>query len=226
MNAANWHRKSIRRAKTGSATWSTGRCARNLNLTLQTNGLCTTQNLSKKMTHINSYVTGTHTDHIISTSRPDLIIINKKKRPCKIVDFAVPADYWINLKENEKQDKYLDLARELKKLWNMRVYLYLYRFSPWSGWTGFPPSKLLLIEEDTLGFIERRVPKSYPEKRPVCCRFSTDALTDRPDAAGCWNKHLLDFHYSPFSRVSALIPRGARPIHLGWPYQESKFPTA
>ena len=26
-----------------------------------------------------------------------------------------------NLKESEKKDKYLDLARELKKLWNMKV---------------------------------------------------------------------------------------------------------
>ena len=39
----------------------------------------------------------------------------------KIVDFAVPADHRINLKEGEKKDKYLDLARELKKLWNMKV---------------------------------------------------------------------------------------------------------
>ena len=45
----------------------------------------------------------------------------KKKRICKIVDFAVPADHRINLKESEKKDKYLDLARELKKLWNMKV---------------------------------------------------------------------------------------------------------
>ena len=45
----------------------------------------------------------------------------KKKRTCKIVDFAVPADYRIKLKECEKKDKYLDLARELKKLWNMKV---------------------------------------------------------------------------------------------------------
>ena len=62
-----------------------------------------------------------HTDHIISTRRPDLIIINKKKRTCKIVDFAVPADHRLKLKECEKKDKYLDLARELKKLWNMQV---------------------------------------------------------------------------------------------------------
>ena len=48
----------------------------------------------------------------------DLIIINKRTRICKIVDFAVPADH---LKESEKKDKYFDLARELKKLWNMKV---------------------------------------------------------------------------------------------------------
>ena len=27
----------------------------------------------------------------------------------------------MNLKESEKKDKYLDLVRELKKLWNMKV---------------------------------------------------------------------------------------------------------
>ena len=45
----------------------------------------------------------------------------KKKRICKIVVFAVPADHRINLKECEKKDKYLDLAREFKKLWNIKV---------------------------------------------------------------------------------------------------------
>ena len=39
-----------------------------------------------------------HTDPLISTRRPDLIIINKKKRISKIVDFAVPDDHWIKLK--------------------------------------------------------------------------------------------------------------------------------
>ena len=61
------------------------------------------------------------TDHLISARRPDLIIINKKKTICKIVDFAVLADHRIKLKECEKRDKYLNLARELKKLWNMKV---------------------------------------------------------------------------------------------------------
>ena len=68
------------------------------------------------------------TDHLIPARRPDLIIINKKKKKeekkkenLQIVDFAVPADHRINLKESEKKDKYLDLAWELKKLWNMKV---------------------------------------------------------------------------------------------------------
>ena len=61
------------------------------------------------------------TDHLIPARRPDLIIINNKKKNCRIVDFAVLADHTINLKEIKKKDKYLDLARELKKQWNMKV---------------------------------------------------------------------------------------------------------
>ena len=61
------------------------------------------------------------TDHLFPARRPDLIIIkkkkNKKKRKkiSKFVDFAVPADHGIKLKECEKRDKYLDFTRELKK---------------------------------------------------------------------------------------------------------------
>ena len=49
------------------------------------------------------------TDHLISAQKPE------KKKIYKIVDFAVPADQRIKLKECEKRDKYLDLSRELKK---------------------------------------------------------------------------------------------------------------
>ena len=31
------------------------------------------------------------------------------------------ADPRVNLKESEKRDKYLDLAREVKKIWDMKV---------------------------------------------------------------------------------------------------------
>ena len=41
------------------------------------------------------------------------------------MDFAVPADHKIKLNESEKKDKYQDLARELKKLSNMKVTVIL-----------------------------------------------------------------------------------------------------
>ena len=37
------------------------------------------------------------------------------------MDFAIPADHRVKLKESEKKDKFIDLSRELKKLWNMKV---------------------------------------------------------------------------------------------------------
>ena len=46
----------------------------------------------------------------------------QKKRICEIVDFTVPADHRIKLKECEKKDR--DLARELKKLWAWKWWLY------------------------------------------------------------------------------------------------------
>ena len=52
------------------------------------------------------------TDHLISTRRPDLIIINKKERTCRIVNFAVPAEHRLKLRESEKRGMYLDLPRE------------------------------------------------------------------------------------------------------------------
>ena len=45
------------------------------------------------------------TDPLIPARRPDLIIINKKTGICKIVDFAVPVDHRINLKESEKKKR-------------------------------------------------------------------------------------------------------------------------
>ena len=55
------------------------------------------------------------TDYLISARRPDLIIINKKRRTCRIVDFTITANHRVKLKEREKSDKYHDFARELKK---------------------------------------------------------------------------------------------------------------
>ena len=47
------------------------------------------------------------------TTRPS--DYQQRKGICRIVDFAVSADNRVKLKESEKRNKYLDLARELKK---------------------------------------------------------------------------------------------------------------
>ena len=62
------------------------------------------------------------TDYLILDSRADITIINNnKKENLQNCRFAVPADHRIKLKEFQRKDKYLELARELKKLWNMKV---------------------------------------------------------------------------------------------------------
>ena len=59
------------------------------------------------------------TDHVIPARRPDLVMDNKKENQLKSGLF--PINHRVKIKENEKIDKCLDLARGLKKLWNMKV---------------------------------------------------------------------------------------------------------
>ena len=61
------------------------------------------------------------TGHLISARRPDLIIINKKKKLAKLWTLLSRLTTEYKLKNCEKKDKYLDLARKMKKLWNMKV---------------------------------------------------------------------------------------------------------
>ena len=60
------------------------------------------------------------TDHVIEAWRPDLVVVEKKERSWKIIDFAVPGDR-IEEKEKDKIEKYQDLGRELQKIWNVKV---------------------------------------------------------------------------------------------------------
>ena len=60
------------------------------------------------------------TDHVIEARRPDLVVVDKKERSCKIIDFAVPGDSRIE-KEKNKIEKYQDLGRKLQKIWNVKV---------------------------------------------------------------------------------------------------------
>ena len=61
------------------------------------------------------------TDHVIEARRPDLVVVDKKEKSCKIIDFAVPGDSRIEEKEKDKIEKYQDLERELQKTWNIKL---------------------------------------------------------------------------------------------------------
>ena len=61
------------------------------------------------------------TDHVIEAQRPDLVVVDKKDRSCKIIDFVVPGDSRIEEKEKDKIEKYQDLGKELQKIWNVIV---------------------------------------------------------------------------------------------------------
>ena len=61
------------------------------------------------------------TDHVIEARRLDLVVVDKKERSCKIIDFAVTGDSRIEEKRKDKIEKYQDLARELEKIWNIIV---------------------------------------------------------------------------------------------------------
>ena len=63
------------------------------------------------------YTSGSH--NLSQKTRPN----NKQQKKKNFQNYvlAVPANHRIKLKESEKKDKYFDLARELKKPWNMKV---------------------------------------------------------------------------------------------------------
>ena len=57
------------------------------------------------------------TDKEIECSRPDIMVLEKKKRRCLIIDVACPFDTRLLKKEQEKIEKYQDLKREIKRIW-------------------------------------------------------------------------------------------------------------
>ena len=48
----------------------------------------------------------TQTDHLIEARRPYLVVVDKKERSCKIIDFAVPGLSRIEEKEKDKIEKH------------------------------------------------------------------------------------------------------------------------
>ena len=61
------------------------------------------------------------TDKVIEHRRPCIVCSNKVNRECQIIDFAIPCDQNIAIKEQEKIEKYQNLRIELQKVWNVKV---------------------------------------------------------------------------------------------------------
>ena len=53
------------------------------------------------------------TDHVIEARRRDLVVVDKKERSCKIIDFAVRGNSRIEEKQKDKIEKYQELGMDL-----------------------------------------------------------------------------------------------------------------
>ena len=59
------------------------------------------------------------TDRTVVANRPDIVVIDRLERRTMIVDLTIPHDENLVKAEKEKQIKYLDLAHEVRGMWNM-----------------------------------------------------------------------------------------------------------
>ena len=59
-------------------------------------------------------------DKVIKEHRPDIIILDKRKREAMLVDIAIPGDARVTNKELEKKMKYRDLSIEVRRLWELK----------------------------------------------------------------------------------------------------------
>ena len=53
------------------------------------------------------------------------MIINKRDKSCQIIDVAFPEDGWVSENEDKKVEKYQDLAREVRTMWDVRTEVIL-----------------------------------------------------------------------------------------------------
>ena len=61
------------------------------------------------------------TDKEIEHRRPDIVVTDKEKRECEIIDIVVPGNQNIKVKEPEKITKYQDLRLQVQKLWDVKA---------------------------------------------------------------------------------------------------------
>ena len=60
------------------------------------------------------------TDKVLDHNKPDLTVVDKKKKECMLIDVACPFDTRIVKKEEEKEEKYNKLKYEIARIWCMK----------------------------------------------------------------------------------------------------------
>ena len=58
-------------------------------------------------------------DREIKTRKPDIVVVNKNKRSCAIIDVAIPGDIRVSEIEKERIERYKELKREVKRMRNI-----------------------------------------------------------------------------------------------------------
>ena len=57
-----------------------------------------------------------------------IVLVKKETKECVIIDITVPGNVIVKMKAGEKIDKYRNLWRKVRRLWNSTLN------SAWSGW--------------------------------------------------------------------------------------------
>ena len=120
VRAQFWLKVNIENATRLGPTY-TGCCVRSVTYNAVTSCTHQPQSVQENDEYKILWYFNIQTDKVTQHRRPDTVCINKQKRDCQIIDFAIPGDQNIAIKEQEKADKYQELRIELQKVWNVKV---------------------------------------------------------------------------------------------------------
>ena len=59
-------------------------------------------------------------DREIKAKKLDVVVVSKNERSCAIIDMAIPGDITVGEQDKEKIERYQEIKREIKRMWNNR----------------------------------------------------------------------------------------------------------
>ena len=121
------------------------------------NGIYTNQNPYEWMRHTILWGFDKQTNDLIGIWWPNLVVINKNIRTCRLMDF-VPVNHDEKIIDSKMIDEFLNLDKELKKLSNMKVIMTHFVISS----SGRPSKcvKTILQELEIIEWVETIQPKT------------------------------------------------------------------